>query len=582
MDTYRLISLFRVFFLFYSSLTIKLTETKTYADYPDEPNNLHTCIVDYGVNYRGTVNSDGPGNDCQKWLEVRSAEQLIKDLLKYYDVQSDNNYCRNFDNDSNGPWCYVQNTKSYCNQIPQCSNSRNYKCYNQNLKAALYKGYVSKTVKGKDCIPWSERYARISKPRPFTSDWVLPNLNHNYCRNYYQDGKTGRPYCFYNKWGYWDYCDVDKCDNEKENSIFEIDTRESEIDCGIQGKAGSRAHKIINGQNAMAGYFPWQAHFRWPGGFSKGCGATILNRRWVLSAAHCFNDENNINGPGQPYQDENLWFAFGFIKSYGTEAGLSPDERKAGKSFIQSFNIYIHRDWDRRAFANDIALVSLRKSIKFYTGKELVPLARPACLPRQEDFKPTIYSTGELDRSRTSTKIEKGQSCMISGWGRQLSFLDSKNSYVGNKNTIYDHKNNHEKYERQREKLQYGKVKILPGTHETCSVWSGIRDLETQVCAMGSNSKGDVVDSCQGDSGGPLVCPVVKSGSGRSRKSKFVLYGVVSYGQQCGSEKLSGVYTRVTEYIDWIKDTIRKAEGGEMKTKLQIVDGHGRCVEGCP
>jgi secreted trypsin-like serine protease len=56
-------------------------------------------------------------------------------------------------------------------------------------------------------------------------------------------------------------------------------------------------------------------------------------------------------------------------------------------------------------------------------------------------------------------------------------------------------------------------------------------------------------DSCQGDSGGPLV---VKNG----RVS--LLAGVVSFGRGCGRTLVPGVYVRVSNFIDWIQDEIRK------------------------
>ena len=51
---------------------------------------------------------------------------------------------------------------------------------------------------------------------------------------------------------------------------------------------------------------------------------------------------------------------------------------------------------------------------------------------------------------------------------------------------------------------------------------------------------------CNGDSGGPLVCP---DGNGNTK-----LAGIVSFGQNgCTS---SGVYTRVSEYEEWISERI--------------------------
>lgn len=57
-------------------------------------------------------------------------------------------------------------------------------------------------------------------------------------------------------------------------------------------------------------------------------------------------------------------------------------------------------------------------------------------------------------------------------------------------------------------------------------------------------------DSCQKDSGGPLVMPVL------AEEGPHYLTGIVSWGPPCDLKQYKGYYTKVENYVDWIRETI--------------------------
>lgn len=71
---------------------------------------------------------------------------------------------------------------------------------------------------------------------------------------------------------------------------------------------------------------------------------------------------------------------------------------------------------------------------------------------------------------------------------------------------------------------------------------AGIPDLD------GNGKVDGGIDACSGDSGGPLVCDV---------NGEATLIGIVSRGTGCALEDHPGLYTTVTDYVDWAKEMIK-------------------------
>ncbi|XP_019639399.1 PREDICTED: uncharacterized protein LOC109481308 [Branchiostoma belcheri] len=161
---------------------------------------------------------------------------------------------------------------------------------------------------------------------------------------------------------------------------------------------------------------------------------------------------------------------------------------------------FSHQLYDDESTDNDIALLKLRrKNGMCAQTNQFVTLA---CLPESAEQFPD------------------GHECYISGWGNTDS---SRPNYPAT--------------------LMKAKVPLLPIS--TCRRSYGDKLTDQMFCA-GFMRGG--VDTCQGDSGGPLVCE--KSG-------KWTLWGVTSWGYGCAEANFPGVYTRVSEYTNWINNIMR-------------------------
>ena len=76
------------------------------------------CQNGNGWSYKYYAETDRNGQVCQVWSGVGKTQS-------FYPDERNHNYCRNPDDDVNGPWCYVEKDgdfeKSYCD-IPNCDN----------------------------------------------------------------------------------------------------------------------------------------------------------------------------------------------------------------------------------------------------------------------------------------------------------------------------------------------------------------------------------------------------------------------------------------------------------------------------
>ena len=64
------------------------------------------------------------------------------------------------------------------------------------------------------------------------------------------------------------------------------------------------------------------------------------------------------------------------------------------------------------------------------------------------------------------------------------------------------------------------------------------------------------VDTCSGDSGGPLLCRDELDSENVTAPRPWMLAGITSFGETCERRGKLGVYTRVSRYLNWIRDVM--------------------------
>lgn len=229
---------------------------------------------------------------------------------------------------------------------------------------------------------------------------------------------------------------------------------EQSLGCGVRFQEPKscrrRTKRIINGQEAHVHSWPWLVNFIDKGDSLQYCTGSIIDRYWILSAAHCFIFSESSKLVTLPvssyvYRVADHEYNVTDVHEYSVEAS----------------ELFIHPRYkladDKQPGDYDISLIKLKSPLNFTNH------VSPICLPDK------------------NTNFSAGYGCYLAGWGNTITKPGYYRSPV----------------------LKETKLNLV--SLEECNSkqsYNGI--IPNQFLCAGFRQGG--TDGCHGDSGAPLQC----------------------------------------------------------------------------
>ncbi|XP_051927745.1 plasminogen activator, urokinase b isoform X1 [Hippocampus zosterae] len=361
-----------------------------------------------------------------------------------------------------------------------------------------YRGFRSQSESGRRCEPWDAdirlRYLSLD----------VYGGRHNYCRNV---RFKRRPWCHVWKEQHlvWEYCDIPRCASSQ-SLVLAMTTAAPQTTPPLPpttqpprttppavtntcGRRSRRKQMRIVGGSVA----PVESHPWVAAILWRGRSKDVVFRCGGSLISSCW-----VMTAAHCFPDGSRVNERRFLVSLGKSA-LNQSDALEQKFRVDK--IILHPDFNNELgnYDNDIALLKLKSKKDGRCARDSVGVRR-VCLP------------GE------GHQVPVGFPCEIAGYGKEKHGLWYHSQF-----------------------LRQARVNLLAADVCGADDYYGDKITSNMLCAGRDDW---TQDACEGDSGGPLVCQV---------DGRFVAVGVVSWGEGCARERRPGVYTKVHNYRQWIR-----------------------------